>query len=168
MIKIKTYAEWCSFLEKYANGDDTVFHILQEGTFELDAGTTIRFYDKIQSTYGSRKKSILDKFNRELNSISLKSDSDFKIIFRNLNTKLSALNGFLSLKSIPDDLNKVLADDYKSFISNLKERFSKIFKGNIDLLNIIKSLGNEKQVIKSDIPIAENKVSNSSHRKIIF
>jgi hypothetical protein len=168
LIQLKTYSEWSIYLEKYANGEDAVLEIIQNGVFEFDAGTTLRFYEKIQNTYIARKKNIFDKFNRELAIKSAKSNNDFIIIFRNLNNLLLGLNSFVEVKVIPEDLKKILVDDYNDYINDLKSRFTKVFNNNFEVLSSVKSLGIPKQTIyHSQEGIKEENI-NTNTRKIIF
>ena len=167
-MQIKTYSDWSIYLEKYANGEDAVLEIIQNGVFELDAGTTLRFYEKIQNTYIARKKSIFDKFNRELGITSAKSNNDFIIIFRNLNNLLLGLNNFVQVKVIPEDLKKILVDDYTQYIDDLKSRFTKVFNSNFEVLSSVKSLGIQKQTILQSQEGANEENKQTNTRKIIF
>jgi hypothetical protein len=167
-MQLKTYSDWSIYLEKYANGEDAVLEIIQNGVFEFDAGTTLRFYEKIQNTYIARKKNIFDKFNRELAIKSAKSNNDFIIIFRNLNNLLLGLNSFVEVKVIPEDLKKILVDDYNEYIDDLKSRFTKVFNNNFEVLSSVKSLGIPKQTISHSQEGIKEENINTNTRKIIF
>lgn len=167
-MEIKTYANWVVQLEKYANGEDAVFEIIQNSLFELDAGTTIRFYEKIKQTYSKRKKNIFEKFNREITISNLKSNNDYIIIFRNLNNLLFFLNQFIEIKAIPADLKKILLEDYYDFVEDLKKRFSEIFVNNVQVLSSIKSLGYRSEKLELDNNNSTNDCTNTGVRKIIF
>jgi hypothetical protein len=167
-MQIKTYSDWSIYLEKYANGEDAVLEIIQNGVFELDAGTTLRFYEKIQTTYIARKKSIFDKFNREIGISSAKSNNDFIIIFRNLNNLLLGLNNFVRAKVIPEDLKKILVDDYTQYVDDLKSRFTKVFNNNFEVLSSVKSLGIPKETIPQSQQDTNEENKQTNTRKIIF
>lgn len=167
-MTIKTYSDWVVQLEKYANGEDAVLEIIQNGVFELDAGTTIRFYEKIQQTYTKRKKNIFEKFNREIAISNVKSNNDYIMVFRNLNNLLFFLKEFIEIKAMPFDLKKILLDDYCDFVEDLKKRFSKVFVNNAQVLSSVKSLGVRSQKLDLDNNNLPIKSTNSAIRKIIF
>jgi len=59
-----TYSDWAAVLERFGNGDDTVFEEMNAGNFTLDAGTAQRFYSRVEEVYKKRKQNWLDKFQR--------------------------------------------------------------------------------------------------------
>ena len=168
MIDIKTYSDWNIYLEKYASGDDSALVILQRGTFDIDAGTRIRFYDKLQTTYVARKKNVIERFSRDINIGSHTKNSEISILFRNINALLLALKEFTEIKAIPDELRQVLQTDFKEFTDDLKNRFSKIYNDNIEVLMSIKSLGIGRNTMISDPNVSLNDPIPVTGRKIIF
>jgi hypothetical protein len=168
LIQLKTYSDWSIYLDKYANGEDAILTIIQNSIFELDAGTTLRFYEKIQQSYTKRKKDIFNKFNRDITISSVKSNNDYILIFRNLNKLLSGLKDFVEIKAIPDDLKKILLQDLDDYIEDLKKRFSKIFINNVEVLSSVKSIGQRTNILNIETQSDLLNLNQSAPRKIIF
>jgi hypothetical protein len=131
MAAPKTYADWVAILEKFGNGDDTVFEEMNAGNFVLDAGTAQRFYSRVEETYKKRKQIWLNKFQRSFEMQKIKTDDDFGIVLRDGKQNLLPLSKFVTSNGLPNDLRKTLHKDLSDFVDEIK----KSLKDNVSKTN---------------------------------
>jgi hypothetical protein len=176
MMQISTYSEWTIMLERFGNGDNTVIDNLKMKTFQVDAGTAKRFYEKVEQAYKKRKQIWLAKFQRSL-QIQKTCIEDLEITLRNGKRHLLPLVNFVNLNGLPEDLKKILQKDLYDFVAEIK----KSMRDKISTTNIIKErmivllnsfslpviLPNELSEASSD---KKNKINSvpSTGRNIIF
>ncbi|HRE64634.1 MAG TPA: hypothetical protein PKU77_12635 [Ferruginibacter sp.] len=172
-----TYSDWAAVLERFGNGDDTVFEEMNAGNFTLDAGTAQRFYSRVEEVYKKRKQNWLDKFQRSFQMQNIRTDDDFGIALRNGKQNLLPLSKFVSAKGLPEDLRKTLQKDLDDFVAeikkSLKDNVSKTSNGREKMLVMLNTFGLPE--IKQEEPI-QKKASNKNEsntipptgRKIIF
>lgn len=120
-----TYYEWSQLLEKYASGDDSVFIELDQGTYNLDAGTIYRFYNKVQEAYIERKKRWIDKFNRIFQVYLIKNENDLSIALQNAKCNLNPIAKFIKLKAFPENLRNTLNKDFVEFLTEVRNNLRK-------------------------------------------
>lgn len=126
-----TYAEWVAVLERFGNGDDTVFEELNTGSFALDAGTAQRFYSRVEEAYKKRKQLWLNKFQRSFEMQRVKTIDDFGLVLRGGKQNLLPLSKFVTSEGLPEDLRKTLYQDLTDFVTELK----KSLKDNLSKTN---------------------------------
>lgn len=167
-----TYAQWTRLLDQFGNGDDSVLETLNKGNFVIDAGTAIRFYNKVEEAYKKRKQEWLDKFQRSFQLQSLKTADDFEIALRNGKQSLFTLHKFIHINGFPDNLKKTLQNDLDNFVaeikSSLKDNNSKISKGSDTIVMLLNSftltpISEEIKLISDN-----NELTALTGRKIIF
>ncbi len=131
-----TYFEWKQMLDKFAQGDDTVIQLMNEGTITMDAGTVVRFSVLIEETYKKRKQIWSDKFNSASQNQIIRSPSDFAIIISQAKNGLKSIIVFVELKPFSNDLKKTLKDDLQSFVENIKKSLKEnAFKDRSNQMN---------------------------------
>jgi hypothetical protein len=172
-----TYAEWTCILDRFGQGDDTVFEDLNAGSFVLDAGTAQRFYLRIEEAYKVRKKSWLDKFQRSFQMQNFRTEDDFGIALRDGKQNLLPLSKFVTSKGLPEDLRKTLSKDLEEFVAeirkSLKDNVTKVNKGREKILMMLNTFGMFENPQEVQIPHKENNQSDNNiippaGRKIIF
>ena len=173
-----TYSDWVAVLERFGNGDDTVFSAMNAGSFILDAGTAQRFYARVEEAYKKRKQNWLAKFQRSFQMQNIRTDEDFVIALRNGKQNLLPLSKFVSSKGLPDDLRKTLQKDLDEFIAeikkSLKDNVSKTSNSREKMLVMLNIFGlpetQQEEAIqkKSGNKKEENNIVPSTGRKIIF
>jgi len=140
-----TYSDWAAVLERFGNGDDTVFEEMNAGNFTLDAGTAQRFYSRVEEVYKKRKQNWLDKFQRSFQMQNIRTDDDFGIALRNGKQNLLPLSKFVSAKGLPEDLRKTLQKDLDDFVAeikkSLKDNVSKTSNGREKMLVMLNTFG---------------------------
>lgn len=177
MVIPTTYSEWTAILDRFGRGDDTVFEEMNSGRFELDAGTAVRFYSRVEEVYKARKKSWLDNFQRSFQLQKLKKEEDFGIVLRDGKKNLSPLLKFVTSNGLPEDLRKTLQKDLEDFVAeiqrSLKDNVSKITNGREKMLMMLNTFGlfdnpGELPIKKeSSYQSTSNNISPTG-RKIIF
>lgn len=154
-----TYFEWTEKLDQFARGDDNVLSDLQEGTFEIDAGTIYRFYNKVQEAYVERKKRWIDKFNRLFQVQNIRTENDLSILLQEAKTNLHPIAKFIKIKAFPDDLRHTLRIDLDEFVAevrkNIKESIMKNNPRNEKLLIIV----NTFKFFESDVQMSNTNES---------
>ncbi|MFC0778963.1 hypothetical protein [Flavobacterium sp. HJSW_4] len=170
-----TYSEWINLLNKFGDGNDSVLEELNLGTFIIDAGTANRFYNKIEEIYKKRKQNWLDKFQRFFDLQSLKTEDDFEIALRNGKQNLVTLKNFISLKSLPEDLQKTLNEDLESFITEIRTslktnntKSSGKSEKIVILLNSFQLTSSFEEEVNSKAFLKDNTIIAPTNRKIIF
>jgi len=172
-----TYSDWVAILERFGQGDDTVFEEMNAGSFELDAGTAQRFYSRVEEVYKKRKQAWLDKFQRSFQMQNFKTEDDFGIALRDGKQNLLPLSKFVICKGLPEELRKTLHKDLTDFVSeirkSLKDNVSKINNGREKMLMMLNTFGMfenpQEEIIKQK---SNNQNTNNiippTGRKIIF
>jgi len=165
-----TYLEWSIILEEFGSGNNEKLAEMEKGSFDADAGTASRFFNQIEKTYRKRKEQWLNSFTRSISINNIKSINDFELIIRGTNKKLIPIKNFIHLSSLPEDVKKILQEDFEKFLKEAKESLKdsspRLSNQREKFLLILKSFGNIKS---SDIPKKNNLGSNNnSGRKIIF
>lgn len=172
-----TYADWVAILERFANGDDTVFEEMNAGSFVLDAGTAQRFYARVGEAYKKRKQTWLEKFQRSFQMQRIKTDDDFGIALRDGKQNLLLLSKFVSSKGLPEDLQKTLHQDLTDFVAeikkSLKDNVSKTNSSREKMLIMLNSFGlfenpQTEEIQKGSAYKNSNNIIPSTRRKIIF
>lgn len=171
-----TYLEWTEKLQRFGKGDDSVLSELEEGTFDIDAGTVYRFYNKVHETYVERKKLWVDKINRIFQVQYIKTENDISIVLQNAKGNLQPIAKFIRLKAFPEELQKTLKKDFEDFVSsirkNMKEPISKSNKNYEKIILLINSFNFYETEIKTDSVSKSQKNSKteeiSNNRRIIF
>lgn len=171
-----TYSEWSDKLERFARGEDAVLSDLEQGSFEIDAGTVYRFYNKVQQAYVARKKQWLDNVNRLFQIERPRTENDLSIVLQNAKSNLRPLSRFMKLNAFPSDLRDVLKEDFYALVadvkSNLRDSFLKIQPRNEKMLLIVSTFDffdiNIDQGI-SESPSTGSGPNEASHnRRILF
>lgn len=166
-----TYFEWKELLDKFSGGEDNVLHLMNEGTVTLDAGTAGRFMILFEETYKKRKQLWMDKFKNSSQSYNIRSSSDFSVIITQAKASLRSLVLYTELRPLHSDLRKVLKDDLKSFIEEVKKSLKEnAMKDRTNQLNslllVFDNLDLEKVSAPVTNPQQENFIPNK--KKIIF
>ncbi|MBN9298449.1 MAG: hypothetical protein J0I41_15700 [Filimonas sp.] len=176
MASPTTYAAWAAVLERFGNGDDTVYEAMNTGYFVLDAGTAQRFYLRVEEVYKKRKQNWLDKFQHSFRLQHIKTDDDFALALRNGKQNLLPLLKFVSAKGLPDDLKKALQKDLVDFVSeikkSLKDNISKNSASGDSMLILLSGFWlpeiiDEKESAKKLSEESNNTITPTG-RKIIF
>lgn len=176
MSKPTTYLEWVDLLDKFGNGDDSVLRILNEGSFNIDAGTASRFYIRVEEAYKKRKNNWLERFQRSFQTYNFKNEDEFEIALRNGKQNLCILKSFVTLQCLPEDLRNTLHKDLEEFVdeikNTLKTNASKMPHSRDRVIISINNFDlNTSSLSFNSNNIATNKPKNifpSSGRKIIF
>ncbi len=168
-----TYFEWKQMFDKYAQGDDTVIHLMNEGTLTMDAGTYGRFSILIEETYKKRKQMWLDKFKNASQNQIIRSPSDFAIIISQAKNGLKSILAFVDLKPFSDDLKKTLKDDLQSFVEEVKKSLKEnAFKDRSNQMNSFLLVFDNMDINKVTTPNSNNPndIDNNfpNKRRIIF
>lgn len=177
MPSLTTYAEWTAILDRFGQGDDTVFDEMNSGSFVLDAGTAQRFYSRVEEVYKIRKKSWIDKFQRSFQLKNFKTEDDFGIALRDGKQNLLPLSKFVTSRGLPEDLRKTLYKDLTDFVAeirkSLKDNVSKINNGREKMLMMLNTFGMFEN--PQEVEIKQKSNNQNIHniipptgRKIIF
>lgn len=170
----KTYYEWVTILEAFANGDNNVLEEMKKGTFKIDAGTAVRFYTKVGEIYDIRKKRWLDSFQRSFQSLNIKTENEFSILLHNSKQRLLPLIIFTEIEAFPEELKNILKDDLVLFTDEIKKTLKDSTKNSIQdkekVLSILNSFELRSDSRKNEITITTDKknTNQSTGRKIIF
>lgn len=176
-MTILTYSEWSVNLEKFASGDDSVLDIMNTSSLELNDGNKIRFLNLVNKVYVRRKNLWIEKLNN-LFSSPINSIESLKVVIRNAKTNLNPLVSYINLNTIPEDAQKVLNEDLKKFIDDIKTNLrNNALKYNRtqnkeDILYTINTLevnNYVKKISSTEISeTTENLIEFDKKRKIIF
>lgn len=172
-----TYSEWAAVLERFGDGDDTVFAEMNLGSFVLDTGTAQRFYSRVEEVYKKRKQNWLDKFQRAFQMQNIRTEDEFGIALRNGKQNLLPLSKFVSSKGLPGDLQDTLRKDLDDFVAEIKKSLKDNVpdtKGREGMLLMLNTFGlpeaRQEKIVpaKSDNRKKENGALPPAGRKIIF
>lgn len=172
-----TYSDWADILDRFGQGDDTVFEDMNAGSFVLDAGTAQRFYSRVEEVYKKRKQSWLDKFQRSFQMQNFKTEDDFGIALRDGRQNLLPLSKFVTSKGLPDELKKTLHKDLEDFVSeirkSLKDNVSKINNGREKMLMMLNTFSMIENPQEAPLPQKkknqnDNNLIPPTGRKIIL
>jgi len=166
-----TYFEWKELLDKFSKGEDNVLYLMNEGTVTLDAGTTGRFMTLFEETYKKRKQLWMDKFKNSSQSQNIRSSSDFSVIISQAKMGLKNLILYTELKPFHPDLSKVLKDDLRSFIEEVKKSLKEnAIRDRTNQLNSLLLVFNNLDLEKVSKPATEPQQENfiPNKKKIIF
>jgi len=168
-----TYSDWIILFDRFGNGDDAVLQEMNSGSFDLDAGTALRFYTKAEEAYKTRKKLWLKRFQRSFETQNIKSADDFGMVLLTGKKNLSSLSGLAKAKGLPEDLKIALKKDLEAFVTEIKESLKKnLPKGGIDkekMLLSISSFRLPENIEKNSGNLNDGQEKNiTAHRKIIF
>jgi len=172
-----TYSEWVLLLNRFSDGDDSVFTEMNAGKFTLDAGTAERFIVRIEEAYRIRKLSWINSFKRLFEIQNIKKEEEFGITLQEARRKLLPLVQFTTVKGLPEEITTILQKDLSDFFleirKSLKEGISKSEKpleGLLFQLNAFEFPELKHEQPQQNIENNNNKsnIIPSSGRKIIF
>lgn len=167
-----TYFEWKELLDKFSRGEDNVLHLMNEGTVTLDTGTAGRFMILFEETYKKRKQLWMDKFKNSSQSQNIRTSSDFSVIITQAKTSLKNLILYTELKPFHPDLRKVLKDDLRSFIEEVKKSLKEnAMRDRTNQLNSLLLVFDNLDLEKVSAPAATNTQQENfipNKKKIIF
>ena len=166
-----TYFEWKELLDRFSKGEDQVIQLMSEGTFTLDAGTAGRFMVLFEETYKKRKQLWLDKFKNTLLYNNIRSSSDFTLLVSQAKNSLKNLILYTELQPFHSDLKKVLKNDLKAFIGEIKKSLKEnAMRDRSNQMNTLLLAFDNLDIDKVSTPTANTQSDNSSPNKkrIIF
>lgn len=166
-----TYFEWKEILEKFSSGEDYVIQLMNEGTVTLDAGTAGRFMILFEEAYKKRKQLWMDKFKNVTQFQNIRSASDLSVIVAKAKDSLKSLVFFTNLKPLHSDLKKVLKDDLRSFIEEVKKSLKEnAMRDRTNQLNSLWLAFNNLDVEKISAPEShiQQETFLPNKKKIIF
>lgn len=166
-----TYFEWKELLDKFSRGEDNVIQLMNEGKVTLDAGTAGRFMILFEEAYKKRKQLWLDKFKNVSQYQHIRSASDFSVVISQAKDSLKNLIFYTELKPFNTDLKKVLKDDLKSFISEVKKSLKEnAIRDRTNQMNSLLLAFDNLDVEKISTPVSNQQQENfiPNKKKIIF
>jgi len=137
----------------------------------LDAGTAGRFMILFEEAYKKRKQLWLDKFKNISQQHNIRSASDFSAIISQAKDSLKNLVFYTELKPFRSDLRKVLKDDLKLFIEEVKKSLKEnAMRDRTNQLNSLLLAFNNLDVEKISAPTSNQPTENfvPNKKKIIF
>lgn len=168
----RTYAGWAELMETFGQGDDTSLEFMAQGQWHPDAGTAIRFSQRVNDTYTARKKRWLTAYDRATTFQPLRSAADYAILLRQATNNLAPLYRFVGLAALPDNLRNTLRDDLTAFLDDIRQSL----RDNImrhpterrdELLLALRAFGHVPNAINAATE-APNAASVATGRRIIF
>lgn len=166
-----TYFEWKEMLDKFSKGENDVIPLMNEGTVTLDAGTAGRFMILFEEAYKKRKQLWMDKFKNVSQYQNIRSASDFSVVISQAKDSLKNLIFYTELKPFNNDLKKVLKDDLKSFIIEVKKSLKEnAMRDRTNQMNSLLLAFDNLDVEKISIPTSNSQQENfiPNKKKIIF
>ncbi len=175
MKLLTSYSDWAMAFECFSKGDDTILEIMSSSRFDVDAGTGVRFYKRLEQAYNARKCKWVDSFNKSLQWQKTRSLEEYGIIIRNANLNLQPLHRFIAIPLWHTDVAGTLKKDLENFITdtrqNMKKSISSTAPYREQMLIILNNFGICHALNSTNSSIIYNQHSateNTAGRKIIF
>lgn len=168
----RTYAGWAELLEAFGQGDDTSLELMAQGQWQPDAGTAIRFSQRVNDTYTARKKRWLAAYDRAAAVQPLRSAADLAALLRQATNNLGPIHHFVNLATLPENLRTTLRTDLTAFLDDVRQSL----RDNImrhptarrdELLLALRAFGHAPTSINIPSPVPAT-ASVTTGRRIIF
>jgi len=166
-----TYFEWKEILEIFSKGEDSVIPLMNEGSASHDEGTVEGFMTLFEAAYKKRKQLWMDKFKNISQYHNIRSSSDFSVVIAQAKNSLKSLILYTELKPFNNDLKKVLKEDLKSFIEEVKTSLKEnAMKDRTNQLNALLLAFNNLDIEKVVSPVPNQQQENftPNKKRIIF
>ena len=169
-----TYAEWAALLDRFAEGEDGVLDLMEQGKLEWGPRVKERFVMRVDRVFMVRKKTWLDTLNRHLENLGGNIQNVHSVL-SSAHGRLRPIVRFSFLKIHPDEVKAVLKNDLESFLEEvqdtLEREFAKLPEIREQTRLIFRQSGLRISLIESDEPQYSQPATagrQSSGRKVIL